>query len=68
MCGISCILTLQNSSHEHADPGALPNGHDYQTNGDADRSRLAKELDESLESIKHRGPDSRGQWISDNKR
>ncbi|KAK4982961.1 hypothetical protein LTR66_009015 [Elasticomyces elasticus] len=68
MCGISCILTLQNSSHEHAQPGALPNGHDHQTNGDTDRARLARELDESLESIKHRGPDSRGQWISDNKR
>ncbi|KAL1636238.1 hypothetical protein SLS56_001217 [Neofusicoccum ribis] len=35
---------------------------------DIDRSKLSQELDASLEAIKHRGPDSRGQWISPDNR
>lgn len=33
-----------------------------------DRTQLSQELSASLEAIKHRGPDSRGQWISDDNR
>ncbi|OJD36739.1 asparagine synthase [Diplodia corticola] len=33
-----------------------------------DRDKLSRELDASLEAIKHRGPDSRGQWISPDNR
>lgn len=69
MCGFSCILALQNSNHKLKDPGPLPNGvQGAEINGDAHHNRLAKELDDSLEMIKHRGPDSRGQWISSDKR
>lgn len=69
MCGISCILALQHSHHK------LPNIANLnkpipgvQTNGDTDHTKLALELDASLDQIKHRGPDSRGQWISNDKR
>jgi asparagine synthase (glutamine-hydrolysing) len=33
-----------------------------------DRDSLGKKIDESLNTIKHRGPDSNGYWISDNER
>lgn len=64
MCGISCILSLANASHQHAHD--LPNG----TQGDAAKSSpgrngLEKELLASLEQIRHRGPDATGTWISD---
>ena len=69
MCGISCILSLQNSHHKIPDPGRLPNGVEgVELNGDVEYNGLAKEMDESLDTIKHRGPDARGQWISPDKR
>lgn len=69
MCGISCIVTLQKSRHKPKEPASLPNGiQAAELNGDADHNRLAKKLDASLEMIKHRGPDSRGQWISEDNR
>jgi len=69
MCGISCILSLQHSHHRLKDPGHLPNGiQGIELNGDSDRNKLAKELDDSLDLIRHRGPDARGQWISSDKR
>jgi asparagine synthase (glutamine-hydrolysing) len=52
MCGISCAITLR--------------GHRPLCGGD--RSTLSKTLDNSLETIKHRGPDANGQWISKNGR
>ncbi|KAF2826988.1 glutamine-hydrolyzing asparagine synthase [Ophiobolus disseminans] len=33
-----------------------------------DRASLSRTLDESLNTIKHRGPDANGQWISENGR
>lgn len=51
MCGISCIISLDRTQGYAAD--CLD-----------DPETLAKQLDSSLELIKHRGPDSRGQWIS----
>lgn len=35
---------------------------------DHNRERLNRTLKESLDTIKHRGPDSNGQWISENQR
>ncbi|KAL5409750.1 hypothetical protein PMIN04_010913 [Paraphaeosphaeria minitans] len=51
MCGISCIVALANAQKH--------------TSGPLDNPKTwPQQLDESLELIKHRGPDSRGQWIS----
>lgn len=61
MCGISCILSL--ASHQHHRPHDQPNGAAH-INGDR-REALATELNASLDQIKHRGPDSCGNWISD---
>lgn len=50
MCGTSCAVALR--------------GHPRSANS-PDRAHLSKTLDESLEYIRHRGPDAKGQWISD---
>jgi asparagine synthase (glutamine-hydrolysing) len=69
MCGISCVITLQHSHHKLPDVANLKKAvPGVQTNGDTDHTKLAVELDASLDQIKHRGPDSRGQWISNDKR
>jgi len=69
MCGITCIVALEGQTHEPKAASSLPNGIDSSAvNGDEGIAKLAKELDDSLELIKHRGPDSRGQWISPDKR
>jgi len=71
MCGISVIVALEGQTH---DLSKLPNGvypegvAGVDIHTDKDAAKLAKELDESLEMLLHRGPDSRGQWISDDKR
>lgn len=52
MCGITAMLTLQ---------GHLPLNHEI-------KGGLSISLNESLDMIKHRGPDSRGQWISPDSR
>lgn len=47
MCGLTAVLALQSSTTK--------------TSGNArDRQNLAKEIDDSLEIVKHRGPDARG--------
>lgn len=50
MCGISCIVALERQTEEER------SRHSHKS--------LSKELDESLAQIRHRGPDSKGQWIS----
>ncbi|KAF2224845.1 hypothetical protein BDZ85DRAFT_317481 [Elsinoe ampelina] len=81
MCGISCILSLQHATHNvHHVPPAT-NGHtngytngytngskDTELDGDHSRDGLTKEINDSLDLIKHRGPDSRGHWISSDTR
>lgn len=74
MCGISVIVALEGQTHQSKKSanGPLPNGIDT-TNGlnpkhDDYAAKLSKEIDDSLNVIDHRGPDSRGQWISDDKR
>ena len=73
MCGISVIVALQGQSHElrRQQDGTTTHpqdvaGADITTDDSA--QRLAKELDLSLDKIQHRGPDSRGQYISPDKR
>ncbi|KAM4057774.1 asparagine synthase domain-containing protein [Hirsutella rhossiliensis] len=58
MCGISVIVALE--GHDGAQREKV-------VNSDV-RSKIVRELDESLEMIAHRGPDSRGQWISEDGR
>jgi asparagine synthase (glutamine-hydrolysing) len=62
MCGISCVFGLK--AHSPEPQQHQTNGH---TNGDThmqERKKLLRDLDQSLEKIKHRGPDSRGHWLS----
>lgn len=58
MCGISVIVALQ---------GHL-RGKDVNGANDDIRSKISTELDQSLEMIAHRGPDSQGKWISEDNR
>ena len=51
MCGITASLTLQRSAPTNCD---VKRRHETLTN----------EIDDSLDIVKHRGPDARGQWIS----
>jgi asparagine synthase (glutamine-hydrolysing) len=50
MCGITCAVALRGH-------GPLANS--------KERGDLEKTLEESLDTIKHRGPDANGHWISD---
>jgi len=79
MCGISSILVLvsPNQNGEPVHPDKLTNGHGrskgskiqgMELNGHAKHDAIARELDASLSQINHRGPDSRGQWISKDNR
>lgn len=58
MCGISVIVALE---------GHLRGKDVNAANGDI-KSKISQELDRSLEMIAHRGPDSQGQWISEDNR
>lgn len=58
MCGISVIVALEGHLR-----GKDVNG----ANGDI-RPKISKELDQSLERIAHRGPESQGIWISEDNR
>ncbi|KAL9124269.1 MAG: hypothetical protein Q9217_006387 [Psora testacea] len=57
MCGISAIVAL-------ADPAQ--DGH--RLRGDNDQDALTREMEDSLQLIKHRGPDSNGIWINPDQR
>jgi asparagine synthase (glutamine-hydrolysing) len=62
MCGISCVFGLK--AHSPEPQQHQSNGY---SNGDThlqERKKLLRELDQSLDKIKHRGPDSRGHWLS----
>lgn len=50
MCGISCLVHLGGHTKQRQVP---------------DKKDIAKRLDSSFENLRHRGPDSTGQWISD---
>ena len=57
MCGISAIVAL-------ADPAQ--DDHRLKVNNDDDA--LTREMEDSLQLIKHRGPDSSGIWINPDQR
>lgn len=44
-----------------------PNGVNGFSKAQTSKTSLSQELDDNLEVISHRGPDSRGQWISKEK-
>lgn len=48
MCGLTAILCLRGSACDN----------------NVDPQVLDRQMDESLELVKHRGPDARGQWFS----
>jgi len=61
MCGISCILAVGGHTPTHISSNhACVNGNSTESK----RKKLLQGLDQSLDQIKHRGPDSRGYWIS----
>ena len=72
MCGISVIVALEGQTHEfqrNRKAKPTPGGVEGVSLGKDDEANdIAKELDESLDYLIHRGPDSRGQWISPDKR
>lgn len=68
MCGISCIVALETCTYKPKEQHLSQGVQGIQLNNDVERTAIAAELDASLELIKHRGPDSRGQWISPDKR
>lgn len=53
MCGISCIVALEERTRRL---------------NQKDKDEIARRLDASFEKIRHRGPDSTGQWISEDGR
>lgn len=59
MCGISCVVGLDGPSPHHH-----PGSEAYKEQ----RKTICRSLDTSLDNIKHRGPDDRGRWISDDNR
>ncbi|KAL4794369.1 nucleophile aminohydrolase [Aspergillus venezuelensis] len=56
MCGITAILRLKDASNCS------------QCSENVDQQALSRQMDESLELVKHRGPDARGQWFDSNHR
>ena len=78
MCGITAVLSLTNrhseiksASHQPFDLYAGPNEesevYGSQSSNDVAGS-LQDQINNSLDTIKHRGPDSHGSWISDDRR
>ncbi|KAL4958158.1 nucleophile aminohydrolase [Aspergillus filifer] len=56
MCGISAILRLKDGSNCS------------QCSENDSQQALSRQMDESLELVKHRGPDARGQWFDSDQR
>lgn len=78
MCGITAILALTNrhsdiksASHRPLDlytgPKEESELHGSESSNDVAGS-LQNQINNSLDTIKHRGPDSHGSWISDDHR
>ncbi|KAI1628305.1 hypothetical protein EDD37DRAFT_304187 [Exophiala viscosa] len=53
MCGISCVVALEERTRR---------------SNEQNKDKIKERLCESLEQIRHRGPDSTGTWISDDGR
>ena len=76
MCGVTAVLNLANchgeiksSSQRPQDKGTKDETevHESQSSNHVAES-LQDQLNNSLDIIKHRGPDSHGSWISDDSR
>ena len=67
MCGISVIVALQGNTVESPQPTKEDPTGGLQ-NGAKELNTASQQLDDSLDIIAHRGPDSRGQWISQDRR
>lgn len=61
MCGISAIVSLDRSKITEG----IPKDESVHVNGSNRSDELVRQMQESLDLIKHRGPDSSGIWISD---
>lgn len=57
MCGISCVVALDRCGDSIASSPKAPGN-------ETELQNLEQQLEASLEIIKHRGPDSRGHYIS----
>lgn len=74
MCGISCILQVKPAAKLNEQSNGMPvvNGVDHELpdgpHPNGTKSELATQLNASLDCIEHRGPDSRGQWVSEDER
>lgn len=68
MCGISVIIALQEASQNTRQPLRPTISDSTNLQHDPHAAELTNELNESLDLVAHRGPDSRGQWISSDKR
>lgn len=62
MCGISCVFRLGDHSPKatNSQPGDSTNA----SHQDSQREKVLHDLDQSLDKIRHRGPDARGHWLS----
>lgn len=69
MCGISTLVVL---SHPNAEQNGdfFNNSHHGgpEPTSHPAKQRLQDEMHESLDIIKHRGPDASGVWVSDDER
>ena len=68
MCGISVVVALQQrKSHSRDSEGEshFPYVKNTKSQMDDVGLQMSEELDKSLDILAHRGPDSRGQWISE---
>ena len=76
MCGITAVLTLANRHSEIRTASHGPLDTERKEESEVHRSQssnyvagsLEDQINNSLEIIKHRGPDSHGDWISDDGR
>jgi asparagine synthase (glutamine-hydrolysing) len=75
MCGLTACVVLQQQLHGNLTDGNPTNGYskvngNVEVNGHTKNkaSSLETEINDSLEIIKHRGPDARGVWISPDRR
>lgn len=66
MCGISTIVVLPRSVHDGSLKSHDDAGRPDETS--STRQRLQSEMQESLNVIKHRGPDASGVWTSEDER
>lgn len=63
MCGISTVVVLSPPDKRQNGDSANQDGAQAET-----KQRLRDEMQESLDIIKHRGPDASGVWISEDER